>query len=140
MILILAGRSQNHSSECVRTMSLANSSAAGRPNRSVQSFSMSKVSMNFRHVILLGMILGCSTKPILVPIASVHYDALKEAKEIIATLKAHGIAATPAREATVVFPILVPKNKFECAVSILRTNSLVSSGKVRLYSSEWEEK
>src|SRR4051812_42549890 len=102
---------------------------------------MRKVSMNSAHVVLLGMLLGCSTKPVLVPVASVHYDGLKEGKEIVTTLSAPGIAATPAREATLVFPILVPKGKFERAVSILRTNSLVTSGRVQLYTRiEWEEK
>ena len=102
---------------------------------------MRKVVSNFSHVFLLGMILGCSTQTTLVPIASVHYDGFKEEKQIIATLKAYGIAATPAKEATLVFPILVPKSNFERAVSILRTNSLVTSGKVRLYTSiEREEK
>jgi type III secretory pathway lipoprotein EscJ len=69
----------------------------------------------------------------LVPIASVHYDGFKEGKEIIATLNAHGIPATPEGEATVAFPILVPKSKFDDALAILRTNSFVISGKVRLY-------
>jgi type III secretory pathway lipoprotein EscJ len=77
----------------------------------------------------------------MVPVASVHYDGFKDAREIIATLNAHQIPAAPAREATVVFPILVPKSKFELAVSILRTNTLVTSGKVRLYTTiTWEAK
>jgi type III secretory pathway lipoprotein EscJ len=90
--------------------------------------------MKLRWLILLGVLSGCCTKPVLVPIASVQYDGFKEGKQIIAALGAHGIRATPEGEATVVFPILVPKNRFERAVSILRTNSLVTSGKVRLYT------
>jgi type III secretory pathway lipoprotein EscJ len=85
-------------------------------------------------VILLGVLAGCCTKPVLVPVAAVHYDGFKDGREIIATLRAEGIPATPEGEATVVFPILVPESKFELAVSILRTNSLVTSGKVRLYT------
>jgi type III secretory pathway lipoprotein EscJ len=70
----------------------------------------------------------------LVPIASVHYDGFREEREIMAILNAHGIPAAPEGEATVVFPILVSKTKFDVAVSILRTNALVTSGKVRLYT------
>jgi type III secretory pathway lipoprotein EscJ len=84
--------------------------------------------------ISLLLLIGCSTAPILVPVASVHYDGFEEGREIIATLGAHGIPACPTDEATVVFPILVPKSKFEVAVSILRTNAFVTSGKVRLYT------
>jgi type III secretory pathway lipoprotein EscJ len=69
----------------------------------------------------------------LVPIAGVLYDGFKDGDEIIATLKKHGISAAWESEGTVVFPILVPKTEFENAVAILQTNSLVTSGKVRLY-------
>lgn len=90
--------------------------------------------MRLRCLLLLGVLFGCCTKPVLVPIASVRYDGFNEGREIIATLAAHAIPATPEAEASVVFPILVPKKKFERAVSLLRTNSLVTSGKVRLYT------
>ena len=89
----------------------------------------------------LAILFGCSTKPVFVPVASVHYDGFSEAKEIIATLKAHGIPVHPASEADIVFPILVPKSDFQTAVSILQTNALVASEKVRLYTTiRWEEK
>ena len=107
--------------------------AAG-PRRSRTSFGIRNVCLKLRHLILLVALGGCCTKPVLVPVASVHYDGFKEAREIIATLNAHGISATPEGEATVVFPILVPKSKFATAVSILRTNSLVTSEEVRLYT------
>ena len=91
--------------------------------------------MKVRLVIPLAVIIiGCSTKPVMVPIASVHYDGFPEQKEVIEILKSHGIPAVPETDASVVFPILVPKSKFEAAVSLLRTNSLVVSGKVRLYT------
>jgi len=89
--------------------------------------------MKLRYLIFLAVLFGCRTRPVLVPIASVQYDGFKEAKEIIATLNAHGIRATPEGEGTLVFPILVPKSKFDNALAILRTNSFVISGKVRLY-------
>jgi type III secretory pathway lipoprotein EscJ len=82
------------------------------------------------------LVLGCSSQPhspVLVPIARVHYDGFREGDEIITTLKAHGIPATWEGEATVVFPILIPKSRFQDATAILQTNSLVPSGKVQLY-------
>ena len=86
-------------------------------------------------------IIGCSIRQVMVPIASVHYDGFSEQKEVIALLKTHHFRAVPAGEATVVFPILVPKAKFGAAVSLLRTNSFVLSGRVQLYTTiEWEEK
>jgi type III secretory pathway lipoprotein EscJ len=90
--------------------------------------------------ILLMMVVGCSTSPVMVPIVSVHAYGFDGGKEIIAILKSHNISAVPSNDATVVVPILVPKAKFESAVSLLRTNSLVTSGRVRLYTTiRWEE-
>jgi type III secretory pathway lipoprotein EscJ len=89
--------------------------------------------MKLRYLILLAVALGCRTTPVLVPIAKVGYDGFKEGDNIIAALKAHGIQAVWEGEATVVFPVLVPKGKFANALTLLQTNSLVTSGKVRLY-------
>jgi type III secretory pathway lipoprotein EscJ len=89
--------------------------------------------IQFWLLILTSIFLGCRTNPVLVPIARVHYDGFREGDEIIATLKKHGISAAWESEGTVVFPILVSKTEFGNAVVILQTNSLVTSGKVRLY-------
>jgi type III secretory pathway lipoprotein EscJ len=86
---------------------------------------------------LIAMLLGCRSepsKPILVPVARVHYDGFKEGSEIITTLHANGIPATWEGEATVVFPILVPKGSFERSLVMLRTNYLVTTGKVQLHT------
>jgi len=86
----------------------------------------------------------CRSRPdlsVFVPVASVPYDGFKDGDEIIRVLHVHGIIARWAAEATKVFPILVPKLRFQNASAILQTNSLVTSGKVRLYSTiTWEEK
>ena len=100
------------------------------------SFGVSRQNVPVKLLCFIPLVtlLGCSTAPVLVPIASVQFDRFKEGREIIATLSAHGIAARPAEDATLEFPILVPERKFDAAVSILRTNALVTSGKVRLYT------
>ena len=91
---------------------------------------------------LLGMFSGCTqrwrdslTPPDdteAVPVALVHWDTLKESKEILDTIESHGVHAKPESEATVVFRIFVAKDRAAEALSILETNHLIMEGKVDL--------
>src|SRR5947208_1802068 len=82
-------------------------------------------------VILLTALISCSSRSNAskvtsveetVTVAWVHYDTLKEGRQIIDFLRQEGLHAEPELEATLVFRILVPRSELHKAWQMLRTN------------------